>query len=60
MKTGGFNVNEQMIGINCDAKVKVWLSEDFGANRPNDSVLDERVIVQQILEIIDKNIDKRT
>lgn len=49
-----------MIGINCDAKVKVWLSEDFGVDRPNDTVSDERVMVQQILEIIDKNIDKRT
>ena len=33
-KTGGFDVNEQMIGINCDAKVKVWMSYDFGSDRP--------------------------
>lgn len=61
LKTGGFEVNDHMIGINSDAKVKVWMSEDFGSERPVDSVQrDERVMVCRILEIIDKNIDKRT
>lgn len=50
-----------MIGINSEAKVKVWMNQDFGADRPIDSgKKDERLMTCQILEIIDKNIDKRT
>ena len=61
LKTAGFEVNDHMIGINSDARVKVWMSEDFGADRPSNSGgKDERIMVCQILEIIDKNIDKRT
>ena len=37
LKVGSFTVSEHMIGINYDAKVKVWANSDFGkANHDGD------------------------
>lgn len=37
-KIGSFDVNDHMIGINSEAKVKVWLNADFGKGRNEDSI----------------------
>ena len=60
--TGGVRVNYKMIGVNSDAQVKVWMSDDFGRDRPDSegTLIDERVMVSEVLEIIDKIVDRRT
>lgn len=30
--TGGFKPNEDMVGIDCEGRVKVWLSSNFSSN----------------------------
>lgn len=53
-----------MIGINSDARAKVWISQDFGREKlpdfegpPRD---DQTTMVIEIMEVIDKVIDHRT
>lgn len=39
-KTGSFEVSNHMIGINCEAKVKVWLNNDFGKSRSEEQIVE--------------------
>ena len=52
-----------MIGINAEAKVKVWIIGDFCREKLTDMEVirhDEAAMVVEILEIADKSIDHRT
>lgn len=33
-KVGGFQVNEEMVGVNQDGKVKVWMNPEWSNDRP--------------------------
>ena len=64
-KVGSFSVNDHLIGINSEAKVKVWVNSDFGKPNYEGGRLvvkldDEKIMVGEIIQVLDKIIDHRT
>ena len=59
---GGFKPNEDMVGIDCEGRVKVWLSSNFSSNLLSGPLYlqegqkqGEVLMVSEIVSIVDKN-----
>ena len=66
---GLFEITEDMVGVNTDGEVKVWLNENFGLNHPtlerpslqitstatlkNASGSEEKIMVDNVVELIE-------
>lgn len=63
-KIGSFSVTDHLIGVNSEAKVKVWVNSDFGKPTHEGGRLvrsdDEKIMVGEIIQVLDKIIDHRT
>ncbi len=53
----GFEVNSEMIGVNNDGEIRVWINENFEENNFNGRVIknNEEIIVKSILNMIEMN-----
>ena len=60
-KTGYFEVSSDMIGINKQGKVKVWINRNLSKNFPDFNTIDhnqgESDFVARVIEMIDEAID---
>ena len=59
---GGFKPNEDMVGIDCEGRVKVWLSSNFSSNLLSGTLYlqegqkqGEVLMVSEIVSMVDKN-----
>ena len=57
---GCFNVSENMIGVNTQGEVKVWVNDNLSLIRPDFGFSEKhrRGMIQKIVDIVDDNTDK--
>ena len=57
---GCFDVSENMIGVNTQGEVKVWLNDNLSLIRPDFGFSEKhrRSMIQKIVDIVDDNTDK--
>ena len=59
-QVGGFNVTEEMIGINNEVVGKVWLNSDFGTSLPDTFetvTIREIDMLYKLVDMIELNTD---
>lgn len=62
-QVGGFNITEEMIGVNNEGVVKVWLNSDFGTSLPDtfDTIqIREIDMLYKLVDMIELNTDHET